>query len=57
MAKLQDGLMLFTRDSRVVLVSAPVEAFLGRPRAELLGHTVQEIFDRYSRLFGWRTSV
>lgn len=50
MAKLQDGLMLFTRDSRVVLVSAPVEAFLGRPRADLLGHTVQEIFDRYSRL-------
>jgi signal transduction histidine kinase len=50
MAKLQDGLMLFTRDYRVVLVSAPVEAFLGRPRAELLGHSVQEIFDRYSRL-------
>jgi len=50
MAKLQDGLMLFARDSRVVLVSAPVETFLGRPRAELLGHTVQEIFDRYSRL-------
>jgi len=50
MAKLQDGLMLFTRDSRVVLVSAPVETFLGRPRGELLGHTVQEIFDRYSRL-------
>jgi len=50
MAKLQDGLMLFSRDSRVVLVSAPVETFLGRPRAELLGHTVQEIFDRHSRL-------
>jgi signal transduction histidine kinase len=50
MAKLQDGLMLFTRDSRVVLVSAPVQTFLGRPRGELLGHTVQEIFDRYSRL-------
>jgi signal transduction histidine kinase len=50
MAKLQDGLMLFARDSRVVLVSAPVEAFLGRPRGELLGRTVQEIFDRYSRL-------
>ena len=46
MAKLQDGLMLFARDSRVVLVSAPVESFLGRPRAELLGRTVQEIFDR-----------
>jgi len=50
MSKLQDGLMLFTRDSRVVLVSAPVEAFLGRPRAELLGRSVQEIFDRHSLL-------
>jgi signal transduction histidine kinase len=48
MSKLQDGLMLFSRDSRVVLVSAPVEAFLGRPRGELLGKTVQEIFDRDS---------
>ncbi|HET6180220.1 MAG TPA: ATP-binding protein [Candidatus Sulfotelmatobacter sp.] len=50
MAKLQDGLMLFARDSRVVLVSAPVEAFLDRPRVELLGHTVQEVFDRHSLL-------
>jgi signal transduction histidine kinase len=50
MAKLQDGLMLFARDSRVVLVSAPVEAFLGRPRAALLGHTVDEVFDRKSHL-------
>src|SRR5277367_4545269 len=46
MSNLQDGLMLFARDSRVVLVSAPVEGFLGRPRAELLGRTVQQIFDR-----------
>ncbi len=46
MSKLQDGLMLFARDSRVVLVSAPVEAFLGRPRGELLGRTVHEVFDR-----------
>ncbi len=46
MSKLQDGLMLFARDTRVVLVSAPVEGFVGRRRAELLGHTVQEIFDR-----------
>lgn len=44
MANLQDGLMLFTRDSRVVLVSASVERFLGRPRAELLGRTAKEIF-------------
>jgi len=46
MSKLQDGLMLFTRDSRVVLVSAPVERFLGRPRGELLGRTAGEIFSR-----------
>jgi signal transduction histidine kinase len=50
MSKLQDGLMLFARDSRVVLVSAPVEGFLGRPRAELLGRTVHEVFDRNSLL-------
>jgi len=46
MGNLQDGLMLFTRDSRVVLVSASVERFLGRPRRELLGRTVKEIFAR-----------
>ncbi len=50
MSNLQDGLMLFARDSRVVLVSAPVEGFLGRPRSELLGHTVQEVFARDSLL-------
>lgn len=44
MANLQDGLMLFTRDSRVVLVSASVERFLGRPRQDLLGRSVNEIF-------------
>ncbi len=50
MGNLQDGLMLFTRDSRVVLVSASVERFLGRPRRELLGRTVKEIFTRDSSL-------
>src|SRR5580698_3105650 len=50
MGNLQDGLMLFTRDSRVVLVSASVERFLGRPRSELLGRTVKEIFTRDSAL-------
>ena len=44
MTKLQDGLMLFTRDARVVLVSASAEKFLGRPRREILGRTVEEIF-------------
>jgi PAS domain S-box-containing protein len=48
MSKLQDGLMLFARDSKVVLVSAPVEAFLGRSRSELLGRSVQNLFDRRS---------
>src|SRR5215813_3079483 len=50
MANLQDGLMLFTRDARVVLVSASVERFLGRPRRELLGRTAKEIFSRDSGL-------
>lgn len=49
MAKLQDGLMLFSRD-HVVLVSAPVERFLGRPRRELLGHSVKDVFSRDSHL-------
>ncbi len=44
MANLQDGLMLFTRDSRVVLVSASVERFLGRPRGTMLGRTAHEVF-------------
>ena len=50
MGNLQDGLMLFTRDSHVVLVSASVERFLGRPRRELLGRTVKEIFSSDSPL-------
>jgi PAS domain S-box-containing protein len=44
MAKLQDGIMLFTNDSRVVLVSASAEKFLGRSRREILGRTAEEIF-------------
>jgi PAS domain S-box-containing protein len=50
MGNLQDGLMLFTRDSRVVLVSASVERFLGRPRRELLGRQAREIFSTDSAL-------
>lgn len=44
MANLQDGLMLFTRDFRVVLVSASAEHFLGRPRSQMLGRSVHEVF-------------
>ena len=50
MANLQDGLMLFTRDSRVVLVSASVERFLGRPRGEMLGRAAQDVFSTGSPL-------
>jgi PAS domain S-box-containing protein len=50
MGNMQDGLMLFTRDTNVVLVSASVERFLGRPRRELLGRTVKEIFSPDSNL-------
>jgi PAS domain S-box-containing protein len=50
MSSLQDGLMLFTRDSRVVLVSAAVERFLSRSRGELLGRNVKEIFAGESAL-------
>jgi PAS domain S-box-containing protein len=50
MANLQDGLMLFTRDSRAVLVSASAERFVGRSRADMLGCRVEEIFSESSRL-------
>jgi signal transduction histidine kinase/HAMP domain-containing protein len=45
MGALQDGLMLFTREENLVLVSASAERFAGRHRAEILGKRVDEIFD------------
>ena len=50
MESLQDGLILFTRDSRVVLVSSSAVRFVGRPRNEIIGHTVEEIFKSDGRL-------
>jgi signal transduction histidine kinase len=44
MGTLQDGLVLFTSDSHVVLVSASAERFVGIPRQEILGKVVEEIF-------------
>jgi signal transduction histidine kinase len=44
MGTLQDGLVLFTRDTRVVLVSASAERFMGRPRGEILGNMVEDAF-------------
>lgn len=50
MANLQDGLMLFTHDQRAVLVSASIETFLGKPRAEMLGSQAEQIFSRHTKL-------
>src|SRR5437868_1912409 len=50
MANLQDGLMLFTQDQRAVLVSASIESFLGKPRAEMLGSYAEQIFSRHTQL-------
>lgn len=47
---LQDGVMLFTRDARVVMVSDSVEHFLGLNRQRMLGTELYDIFDRQSML-------
>jgi PAS domain S-box-containing protein len=44
MAGLEDGLLLFTRDSRAVMVSPAAEKFLGAPSGHFLGRRVTEIF-------------
>lgn len=44
MAGLEDGLILFTRDARAVMVSPAAEKFLGAPASQFLGRRVTEIF-------------
>jgi len=44
MAGLEDGLLLFTRDSRAVMISPAAEKFLGQPAGQFLGRRVTEIF-------------
>jgi PAS domain S-box-containing protein len=44
MAGLEDGLLLFTRDARAVMVSPAAEKFLGAPSGQFLGRRVTEIF-------------
>jgi len=44
MAGLEDGLILFTRDARAVMVSPAAEKFLGAPSSHFLGKRVTEIF-------------
>jgi signal transduction histidine kinase len=41
---LEDGLLLFTRDGRAVMVSPAVERFLGVPADQLLGRMADDIF-------------
>ena len=50
MGTLQDGLVLFTSDTRVVLVSASAERFVGRPRGEILGNRVEGVFSDADKL-------
>jgi PAS domain S-box-containing protein len=44
MAGLEDGLILFTRDARAVMVSPAAEKFLGAPAGQFLGRRVTDIF-------------
>jgi PAS domain S-box-containing protein len=44
MAGLEDGLLLFTRDSRAVMISPAAEKFLGQPAGQFLGRRLTEIF-------------
>src|SRR5258705_2675179 len=44
MAGLEDGLLLFTRDSRAVMVSPAAEKFLGAPAGQFLGRRVTVSF-------------
>jgi signal transduction histidine kinase/HAMP domain-containing protein len=43
---LEDGLLLFTRDGRAVMVSPAVESFLGIPADQLLGRAAEDIFPK-----------
>jgi PAS domain S-box-containing protein len=44
MAGLEDGLLLFTRDGRAVMVSPAAEKFLGSSAGNVLGRRITEIF-------------
>jgi PAS domain S-box-containing protein len=44
MAGMEDGLILFTREARAIMVSPAAEKFLGAPAGHFLGRRVSEIF-------------
>jgi signal transduction histidine kinase len=50
MGSLQDGVVLFTSDNHVVLVSASAEGFIGRSREQTLGKAAEEIFTDATKL-------
>jgi signal transduction histidine kinase/HAMP domain-containing protein len=50
MSTLQEGLVLFTRDGKIVLVSASAERFIGVPRNQMLGATAEQVFNDSTRL-------
>ena len=50
LGSLQEGVVLFTRENHVVMVSAAAERFLGRQRDEMLGRPVEQIFTDATKL-------
>src|SRR5262249_51458060 len=44
MAGLEDGLLLFTRESRAIMISPAAEKFLGAEAGQFLGRRVTDIF-------------
>lgn len=42
--ELEDAVLIFARDRRLIAAAGSVERFLGSPRTALLGHTINEIF-------------
>ena len=44
MAGMEDGLLLFTREARAIMVSPSAEKFLGAPASHFIGRRVGEIF-------------
>ncbi|MDE3199210.1 MAG: PAS domain-containing protein [Acidobacteriota bacterium] len=42
--ELEDAVLIFARDRRLIAAAGAVERFLGSPRTALLGHSIHEIF-------------
>jgi signal transduction histidine kinase len=50
LSNLEDGVLLFTRERRAVLVSEPARRLLGKQQENLVGLRAEEIFDRSTTL-------